>query len=74
MLPMLSMRQHGTQLTTNKEKNNLQPSAALTETEEHKRWLEGIKLWQQRKDVQCILIHGIGWHHDIDTDTCVQDS
>jgi hypothetical protein len=47
---------------------------AKTETEERKQWLECIKLWKQRKDTQCIVIHGTGWHYNIDTDTCVKDS
>ena len=43
------------------------------ETEERKQWLECIKQWQLKKDVQCIRIHGYGWHYDIDTDTSVKD-
>jgi hypothetical protein len=74
---MLSMSQHGTLLTTNKKKNNQQSTAVTIndkDTEERKQWLECIKLWKQRKDAQCIVIHGLGWHYNIDTDTCVKDS
>jgi hypothetical protein len=59
VLPLLSMSRHGTQQTINKKKNILEASAS--DTEERKRWLEGIKLWQQRKDAQCIVMHGYGW-------------
>jgi hypothetical protein len=43
------------------------------ETEERKQWLECTKQWQLKKDAQCIVMHGCGWHYDIDTDTCVKD-
>lgn len=44
-----------------------------TDTEERKRWVEGTKQWLLKKDAQCIVMHGYGWHYDIDTDTCVKD-
>jgi hypothetical protein len=43
------------------------------ETEERKQWLESIERWKQKKDAQCIIIHGTGWYYNIDTDTCVKD-
>jgi hypothetical protein len=46
---------------------------AKKETEERKQWLESVKDWQQKKDAQCIKIHGIGWHYNISTDRCEAD-
>jgi hypothetical protein len=73
MLQMLDMQQHGTQQTINQNKEKTVLTIKDTDTEERKRWVQGVKLWQQKKDAQCIVMHGYGWHYDIDTDTCVKD-
>jgi hypothetical protein len=59
------------------DKNQQSTAAAIilndTDTEERKRWLEDIKRYQRKKDVECILERGFGYHWDMQASQCVAD-
>jgi hypothetical protein len=64
-----------TTTNTKSKKNNLQSTIILNdaETQERKQWLEDIERYQRKKDVECILEHGFGYHWDILASKCVAD-